>query len=131
MYFFYKIISRVAKFFSNALLVIAIPISIILAALFGIYFWLEPFLKSLNLWSYVNDALIASNSFDAFNTTRWITLALMILIIVCWIIFITAWIIKKINYKRIANIDIARNKEFRNQDINEYQEKLEKYRYRD
>ncbi len=131
MYFFYKIISRVAKFFSNALLVIAIPISIILATLFGIYFWIEPFLNSLNLWSYVHDALVASNSFDAFNITRWVSLALMILIIVCWIIFITAWIIKKVNFKKIANIDIARNKEFRNQDINEYQEKLEKYRYRD
>lgn len=131
MYTFYKIISRISKFLSNAFVVIAIPISVIFAICLALVVALEPFLDSIGLWQTVSDAIKSSGTEQILQYCQLAALVILCILVLCWIIFITSWCIKKINFKKIGGIDISRNKEYRNHDINEYQEKLEKYRYRD
>lgn len=131
MYTLYKIFSKLSKFLSNAFVVISIPISIILVAGLTIVIFLKEFLSGIGVWGYVHDALASNDKLYLINTFQIVAIVILGIIVLCWLIFIIAWCLKKYNFKKIGEMNIARNKEYRNNDINEYKERLEKYRYRD
>ena len=131
MYILYKIFSKISKILSNTLVVVAIPISIILVVGFTIVVFLQNFLDGIGLWKSVEEQLISSNTYNVLQYSQLTALILLCIIIVCWVIFIISWCIKKCIFKKIGDMYIARNKEYRNNDINNFKERLEKYRYRD
>lgn len=134
MYHFYKFMSGFAKFFSNALFILSIPVSIILCGLGWCLFFIKDIvIKITNEPDIFDLAIDGSNAsmVNAINIIQWVGLGLAILMIVIFVILLTAWILKKILFKRIAGNYITRNKEWRNRDINRVLERLEDYRYRD
>lgn len=127
MYKFQAILGIIAKIFSNILLVICLPISLIMFA-GSICLWqIDSLLNTVGATNILDDL---ANS-DLLNTLSYVGLSIFIIILFIYVVFIIAIVIKISLYKSISGFVIARSKELRNIELNKAQEKLDKYRYRE
>ncbi len=129
MYKFQAILGLLSKIFSNILLVICLPISLLLFV-GSICLWqLESILNSLG--PKVAELLSNLDNSGLLNILTYVGLGLFIFILFIYVVFIVSVIIKVSLYKSISGFVIARSKELRNIELNKAQEKLDKYRYRE
>lgn len=132
MYKFQAIMGLISKVLSNIFLVICIPISLIIFV-GAICLWqISPLLNTI----YGNAAVDIINQIntggkDVISIISNVGLGIFIFLLIIYIFFIVALIIKISLYKSISGFQVARSKELRNIELNKAQEKLDKYRYRE
>ena len=128
MYKFQAILGLLSKIFSNIMLVICLPISLLLFA-GSICLWqLESILNSL---PNAGELLVNLKNSGLLNILTYVGLGVFVFILFIYVVFIVSIIVKISLYKSISGFVIARSKELRNIELNKVQEKLDKYRYRD
>lgn len=127
MYKFQAILGLISKIFSNVLLVICLPVSLLIF-IASICMWqIEPLLNTIGASEVITDL----STTNLLSIISYVGLGVFIFMLFIFIVFIVAIVIKISLYKSISGFVIARNKELRNIEINKAQEKLDKYRYRE
>ncbi len=133
MYKFQAIMGLISKVLSNIFLVICIPISLIIFV-GAICLWqISPLLNTIygNAADEIIAQINAGGEKNVISIISNVGLGIFIFLLIIYIFFIVALIIKISLYKSISGFQVARSKELRNIELNKAQEKLDKYRYRE
>ncbi len=128
MYKFQAILGLISKIFSNILLVICLPVSLLLFAGSICAWQIEPLINTI----FGNEAdTVIGNMGSSLPIIQNVGLGVFIFLLIIYIIYLSALIIKITLYKSISGFVVARSKELRNIELNRAQEKLDRYRYRE
>ncbi len=132
MYKLQAILGLISKIFSNVILVICLPVSLLVFGASIIAWQIEPFLNTIyggqaqTIIDQINGG--SANVMGIISNTG---LGIFIFMLIMYTVFLVALVVKTTLYKSISGFVVARSKELRNIELNKAQEKLDKYRYRE